>query len=267
MKIKNLLLLPILLLLIIFVDIVSAAVNIKYFTASTIDLKVILEWETEKEPDIGYFVVLRSDQENGSYSLVSELIYSQGSSQSGYIYKFVDSNVNINKTYFYKLEVVDDDYKSQSFGPISITVLSATYTKTATPTMTNTITGTITPYTSTPSPTLNQTRTATLTSTPTSPFSFVTNTATPSMTYTARFTQNPTRTPITKTPEPTRTFEIVKYQTDTPYRVITITPATSETKEIIPSSVKIGALGFGVTVLVGAIVLFSLFVYQKQKKS
>lgn len=267
MKSKIFFLLPIFLMLAILLDIVSAAVTIKYFKATTIDLKVILEWETEKEPDILYFVILRSDQEDGNFTLVSDLIYAQGSPESGLLYQFIDSNVKINQTYFYKLEAVNNNYQSQFFGPLSITVLSATYTKTSTPSKTLTVTGTITPNTLTPTPTLNQTRTETPTVTPTSPFSFVTNTPTPTFTFTSRFTQKPTRTPLTKTPEPSKTYEIIKYHTNTPYKFVSKTPTPSPTLQITSKPIRSGAIGFGVAVLIGTIVLISLVLLQKQKNS
>jgi len=257
----------IVLLLAISVSIVSAAVTLVYFTAETVGGKVILEWETASETDMLYFVILRSDQENGDYKQVSDFIITQGSSVSGLIYQYIDSNVSLNQTYYYKLEAVDNNYQSQFFGPVSITVRLATFTNTVTPSKTITVTGTITPNTATmtstvtPTQTLNQTGTETLTQTPTSPFSFVTNTNTPSPTFTSRFSQTPTRTPITLTPEFTRTFEIFVFHSPTP-------SVTVSTPVIAPATpIRSGVIGFAITLLVGAVCLIVLIVLQRKQRA
>jgi hypothetical protein len=271
MKIFKLLILPILLIITISVEMVSAAVTLVDFTAQTINLKVILEWETASETNMQYFVILRSDQYDGNYTQISDFIFTQGSAESGLTYQFTDSNVIQNKTYYYKLEAVDFDYRTQSFGPISITVLSATYTNTVTPSKTMTVTGTITPNTPTmtgtitPSPTLNLTATDTPTRTPTSPFSFITNTATPTATYTRRFSPTPQQLTSTNTPEFTRTFEIVEYLSQTPNEPTKFTLTPTPTPKIFTRSFKFGAIGFGLTIVLGALVLFGLTILQKQR--
>jgi len=268
MKAKFFLILLVLLLG-FFMTTVSAAVTLVDFNAKTVDLKVILEWETGSEIDMLYFVILRSDQENGNYNQISDFIITEGSSTSGLIYQYIDTNVLLNRTYYYKLEAVDSDYQSQLFGPVSITVRLATFTNTVTPSRTMTVTGTITPNTQTmtntitPSPTKYLTSTKTLRPTSTSPFSFVTNTRTPSPSFTSRFSPIPTRTPITLTPEFTRTYEIISIHTHTPSSTITITPI--EAKNAI--SFRSGVIGFGATIVVGAILLLVLVLIQKNRKT
>jgi len=260
-------------MLVIFVEIVSAAVTIVNFTVQTINLKVILEWETTSETDMLYFVILRSLQENGNYVQISDFINTQGSSESGLTYQYIDSDVTINQSYFYKLEAVDNKYQSQLFGPLSITVLSVTHTNTSTPSNTMTVTGTITPNTPTmtgaitASPTINLTSTETPTTTPTSPFSFITNTATPTATYTKRFSPTPQKPTITNTPEFTRTFEIVEYRSRTPQIPTKFTLTPMPTHKIFSRSIRSGVIGFGITIVLGALVLFGLTILQKHRRS
>ena len=261
MKSKKVLLLVLLISLAFISETVFAAVTLVDFTAQTIDLKVILEWETSSESDMQYFVVLRSNQENGEYTQKGDFIYTQGSSESGLLYQYVDTNVIINKTYYYKLEAVDNDYKTQSFGPVSITVLSKTYTNTVTPSKTLTVTGTITPNTPTVTKTITPSPTVNLTNTPTSPFSFITNTATPSATYTSRFSPTLTQTPISETPEFTRTYEIISFHTPTPISSITAEPIEKGTF----TPFQTGAIGFGATIVVGAIFLVVFGLIQKKR--
>lgn len=252
-----------------FVTTVSAAVTLVYFTAETVDRKVILEWETASETDMQYFIVLRSNQENGNYTQVSGFIYTQGSSMSGLIYQYIDSDVLLNQTYFYKLEAVDYDYQSQFFGPVSITVRLATFTNTVTPSKTFTVTGTITPNTPTmtgtvtATRTINQTSTETPTRSPTSPFSFVTNTRTPTPTFTSRFSQTPTQTPITLTPEFTRTYEIIAVHSNTPG--VSVTPTPTPPIKSLPTPIRSGIIGFGVAILLGSIVLLVFIILQRKQ--
>lgn len=251
----------------VFVEIVYAAVTLVDFTAQTIDLKVILKWETASETNMQYFVILRSNQENGEYTQISDFIYTQGSTERGLLYQYVDTDVIINRTYYYKLEAVEYDYKTQSFGPVSITVLSKTYTNTVTPSITLTVTGTLTPNTPTMTKTITPSPTINRTNTPTSPFSFITNTATPTATFTSRFSPTPSQPTMSDTPEFTRTFEIVKYLSDTPLMTATFPYTPTPVYEISSKPIRLGVIGFGVTILVGVIVLLILYIRQKHKRS
>lgn len=269
MKAKSIFLILLLITLSLSVTKVYAAVTLVYFTAKTVDLKVILEWETASEIDMLYFVLLRSDQENGNYSQIGDFIYTQGSSVSGLIYQYVDSDVTLNKTYYYKLEAVDENYQSQFYGPLSITVRIATFTNTVTPSKTMTVTGTLTPNTPTmtstitPTRTLNQTRTETPTRSPTSPFSFVTNTNTPSPTVTRRPSRTPTVPPITPTYEFTRTFEIVTFHSSTPSVTITTTPPAKAPA----TPIRRGVVGFIITFSIGTLILCVLFILQRKHRT
>lgn len=157
-----------------------------------------LTWTTVSENNVGGFHILRSENSTGPFFRISGLIPSVGNPFLGGIYTYSDTSIQFGKTYYYKLEVVDDeDLTLQLYGPI--TVLSATQTPTVT--LTFTPTHTLTP-TRTGSVTMTLTRTNTRTATPTrtpyvyrSPTSrYQTNTPVIVRTATSRF---PTATRIT----------------------------------------------------------------------
>ncbi|MCB2202928.1 right-handed parallel beta-helix repeat-containing protein [bacterium] len=109
-----------------------------------------VRWTTTEERNIKGFHVLRSDTENGTYARVSPFIDANGDAYVGGIYRYDDDTISFRQTYYYKLEVVNnDDETVGTHGPVSV------LTSTATPTVTLTRTPTITrtPYptrTSTP---------------------------------------------------------------------------------------------------------------------
>jgi hypothetical protein len=109
-----------------------------------------VRWTTTEERNIKGFHVLRSDTQNGTYARVSPFIDANGDAYVGGIYRYDDDTISFRQTYYYKIEVVNnDDETVETHGPVSV------LTSTATPTVTLTRTPTITrtPYptrTSTP---------------------------------------------------------------------------------------------------------------------
>jgi hypothetical protein len=109
-----------------------------------------IRWTTTEERNIKGFHVLRSDTENGTYARVSPFIDANGDAYVGGIYRYDDDTISFRRTYYYKLEVINNDGETVgTHGPVSV------LTSTATPTVTLTRTPTITrtPYptrTSTP---------------------------------------------------------------------------------------------------------------------
>jgi len=185
------------------------------FTGSYHYNQADLTWTTISENNIGGFHILRSESSNGPYLRISGLIEGMGNPFLGGLYTYTDAPLQTGKTYYYKLEVVDnDDLTLQFYGPITITTATVTptftHTFTITPTPTATLTGTITP-----TPTRTSTRTPTPTRTPyvyRSPTSlYRTYTPTPIRTATSRYqTSTLTRTstfvePTRPTPESTTT--------------------------------------------------------------
>ncbi len=258
---------PWVLVLMIFesLQIVRAAVTLVSLDAYPGNQQVILEWETATEADMLGFYVTRNDQLNGNYTRVSPFIFTQGTAVSGLIYQYIDLNLTNGKTYYYKLEAVDNNYNSEFFGPVTAIPLEVTPTKTQTLTQTSstqsgskTSTATIT---STPTIDLTQSKTPTRTST--SPFSFVTNTPTTTPTATPRIspTLTGTYTPdLTLTPVVTRTLKIISYNVFT--STVTVTP---EPHEVSPF--RQGLVGFVITIGIGFILIITLIIIQRKRTS
>lgn len=242
---------------------VQAAVTIVSFNALPGDQQVILEWETASETDMLGFYVTRNDQLNGNFIRISKLIFTQGSSVSGLVYKYIDSNLIIGETYYYKLEALDNNYESEFFGLVSAIPMQISPSLTNTVTKTSAVeigTETITP-TRTIFATIDQIRTQTPSLSPTSPFSFNTNTPTVTFTETARISPTITRTEtpdLTLTPEITRTYKIISYNVFTP----TETPVPEEI-----SPFNQGLVGFMVTLIVGLLLITILIMLQRKRPS
>lgn len=164
-----------------------ANVVLRYFKATSFDgeAAVYIDWATASEIDTFGFYVNRSLSATGVFTHVSELIQAEGD-VSGYVYPtFVDEdeNIQLGTTYYYQLEVLNNDQSTETHGPISViagvaptplptpTETSFSAQPTSTPTRTPTPTSTSTPL---PSPT--GTRTAT--STPAAGSAFVAPTVT-----------------------------------------------------------------------------------------
>lgn len=244
---------------------VKAAVTLVSFDAFHGDQQVVLEWETASEANMLGFYITRNDQQNGDYTRLDDFIFTQGTSVSGMLYQYIDSNLKNGKAYYYKLEAVDNNYDSEYFGPVYAIPMqnSATETHTVTNTSvteldTRTIAPTISP-TKTLKATLDQTQMLTPSLTPTSRFSFNTNTPTVTSTETARIssTITATETPdLSLTLQFTRTYKIISYNTFTP----TMTPLPEET-----SPFKQGLVGFVVTLIVGLLLMTLLIIFQRKR--
>lgn len=137
---------------------VWAAVTVDEFYAESTANKIILHWHTASETGNAGFYLLRSTQENGSYTDIAGLIYSEGD-LIGASYQHEDANVTPGILYYYKLQdVPSDSTTGDFFGPITATLrvppttVTVTPTATLTPTVTVTVTATSTP-TPTPTPT------------------------------------------------------------------------------------------------------------------
>jgi hypothetical protein len=244
--------------------IVQAAVTLVSFKAFPGDQQVLLEWETASESEMLGFYITRSGQQNGIYTrLNTDFIFTRGSDLVGRVYQYEDLNLTNGQTYYYKLEAVDISYHSEFFGPVSaiprvptvasVVVPSQTINLTHSPTLTLTLTTTLSP-----TPNLTHSRTPTFTST--SPFSFVTNTPTETATKTPLDYVTTTATPDltgSATILPTRTFEIKGVKTLTPTMVV-------EPKATNPFT--LGLIGFGVTLVIGTILITALLFIQRKRK-
>jgi len=104
----------------------SLPITLSSFTARAGDRIVTLHWVTESEKDNVGFEIMRSNQEDGNYDLLSsyvsnEALKGQLNSNQQAVYKFVDKLVGNDITYWYKLVDVDLNGVRTFHGPISAT--------------------------------------------------------------------------------------------------------------------------------------------------
>jgi hypothetical protein len=100
----------------------ATAINLSSFTATLSKRSIILEWVTESEIDNAGFNVYRADSANGEYVKInSSLIPAKGTSTSGASYQYVDENIRMRRTYYYKLEDIDIHGASSLHVPVSAT--------------------------------------------------------------------------------------------------------------------------------------------------
>jgi len=96
------------------------------FAVSNHGHTVKVTWTTASEIENAGFNVHRSEVEDGEYVRINEqLIPAEGSEGAGASYRYDDTDVQVGKTYYYKLESLDLTGTSTWHGPISVT-LSAT---------------------------------------------------------------------------------------------------------------------------------------------
>ena len=140
-----------------------AAVELVYFRASGVSNGVLLEWETASELDNLGFFVNRSLSRDSGYTQASAFIPTSGDPLLGGYYQYIDTNVALGTTYWYKLESVDIQSVPEMYEPpVSVmagTGQTTTPTRTATVPASNQQTGTATPTATA------RTRTPTVTST------------------------------------------------------------------------------------------------------
>ena len=82
-------------------------VELTSFTAIGGDGRVSLKWVTQSEIDNQGFYLYRSNDKDGTYNQLSDLIKGAGNSSSQITYTYVDESVFNGITYWYKLIDVD----------------------------------------------------------------------------------------------------------------------------------------------------------------
>ncbi|MCX8043458.1 MAG: right-handed parallel beta-helix repeat-containing protein [Desulfobacterota bacterium] len=98
-------------------------ITVRYFKAAARDRTVIVSWATESEFSNAGFNIYRAESEGGPYIKINDaLICAKGSATQGEEYEFVDKNVRLWKTYYYKLEDIDVNGVATFHGPVSATV-------------------------------------------------------------------------------------------------------------------------------------------------
>lgn len=125
---------------------ISPGVTLTQFTAVFDVTENDLRWITSRETGVAGFHLLRAEAETGPYVRITPRIEAIGDTSIGGIYNHTDTDIEFTRTYFYKLEVVDDQGNTiQIHGLVSVLTSTATPTPTLTHTPTLTRTATITP--------------------------------------------------------------------------------------------------------------------------
>jgi hypothetical protein len=94
-------------------------IKLSSFTATPKAGKVILKWITESETDNAGFNIYRATAADGEYEKINDaLIPSEGSSTQGASYEYADTGLRNGKTYYYKLEDIDNNGISTFHGPV-----------------------------------------------------------------------------------------------------------------------------------------------------
>ncbi len=95
-------------------------IDLAYLKAVGLDGNVKIEWATDSETKNLGFYLLRSTEEQGEYTrLNQQMVPAEGSPTSGFLYEYVDENVENGTTYWYELEDVDVYEESTFHGPAS----------------------------------------------------------------------------------------------------------------------------------------------------
>ena len=101
---------------------VNTTVRLSQFTAHVVDYNgVNLEWQTSDEMNTAGFYVLRSISKGGEYKRLNSLLISVNHEKK---YQFMDRQVEAGKTYYYKLQDVDNRGMINQHEPIFIKVNS-----------------------------------------------------------------------------------------------------------------------------------------------
>ena len=105
----------------------SLLVELVSFTAEALEDSILLDWETASEIDNAGFHLWRSEQEDGTYVQITDvLIPAEGGPTWGAEYEYEDFNVEPGSTYFYELEDIDYEGLSTFHGPVSAIIEDAT---------------------------------------------------------------------------------------------------------------------------------------------
>ena len=101
----------------------STLVDLISFGATSTTSDILLRWETGSELENAGFHLWRAGAKAGHYSRITgSLIPAEGDPLTGAAYAYRDSDVNLGKRYYYKLEDVDNTGAGTYHGPVSATV-------------------------------------------------------------------------------------------------------------------------------------------------
>ncbi|MFQ6092432.1 MAG: DUF6073 family protein [bacterium] len=101
----------------------EVAITLNHFTVYTVDQVVMIEWTTGTEMDNAGFNLYRSGKEDEGYVKINgELIPAEGDATAGAGYSFTDAAVIPGATYYYKLESLASDERTDVYGPVMVKV-------------------------------------------------------------------------------------------------------------------------------------------------
>ena len=97
----------------------ATIINLASFVAIPVAGRVVLQWNTETEIDNAGFYIYCATSENGKYEKIKDaLIPAQGNPTQGASYEYTDTGLRNGKTYYYKLEDIDNNGISTFHGPV-----------------------------------------------------------------------------------------------------------------------------------------------------
>jgi hypothetical protein len=102
----------------------SLAVELSLFTAASEGSGVSLAWETVSETSIAGFNIYRADAESGPWIRANATMIPSAApgASEGHAYRWSDTEVAADATYWYLLEAVDLDGDMTRHGPVAVTV-------------------------------------------------------------------------------------------------------------------------------------------------
>ena len=104
----------------------STLVELVRFEATPGSLSIVVEWETASEIDSGGFHLWRTESAQGTYEpITAEMIAAEGGLFWGASYTYEDLDVEMGRTYWYKLEDIDIFGRSTFHGPVETSTQSA----------------------------------------------------------------------------------------------------------------------------------------------
>lgn len=100
------------------------AVALQNFSGVLEEDYAVLRWRTMNETGIEGFHVMRADERDGTYERITEELVPARQNISGTQYELRDENIELNRTYYYQVDVYFEHGSTLSFGPFEVTVLA-----------------------------------------------------------------------------------------------------------------------------------------------
>ena len=99
---------------------VPVAVTVESFSGAFEKEAAVLRWSTLVEQNLDGFNILRSESETDGYECITAKPIPAGGSSAGASYEFKDSDIGLNRTYYYKLEGMSAGGSKDLSGPYKV---------------------------------------------------------------------------------------------------------------------------------------------------